>query len=196
MQKTFLLKHSKLRLECFINGKTRKTLFSIDGDTGGTYIYQNDQKYRKDLEIPERTKICNGKGFRYSLWILKWLLWHIIWTASSGFGTYRICEQRRFRRACASAQSRQNLRCSLIQAVNQEELSNRKPDPWPLWMAGHAQLKFDHDGMLEDTNSLDGAHIITELKVKDKTSSVAKQIPLIMVLWPLSCHYVGEIKGL
>ena len=42
----------------------------------------------------------------------------------------------------ASAQSRQNRRCSLIQAVNQEEPSNRKPDPRPLWMAGHAQLKF------------------------------------------------------
>ena len=63
------------------------------------------------------------------------------WTASSEFGTYRLCEQRRFRRACASAQSRQNLRCSLIQAVSQEEPSDRKPDPWPLWMAGHAQLK-------------------------------------------------------
>ena len=66
----------------------------------------------------------------------------MIWTASSEFRTYRLCEQRRFRRACASAQSRQNLRCSLIQAVSQEEPSDRKPDPWPLWMAGHAQLKF------------------------------------------------------
>ena len=65
-----------------------------------------------------------------------------MWTASSEFGTYRLCEQRRFRRACASAQSRQNLRCSLIQAVSQEEPSDRKSDPWPLWMAGHAQLKF------------------------------------------------------
>ena len=64
------------------------------------------------------------------------------WTASSEFGTYRLCEQQRFRRACASAQSRQNLRCSLMQAVSQEEPSDRKPDPWPLWMAGHAQLKF------------------------------------------------------
>ena len=64
------------------------------------------------------------------------------WAASSEFGTYRLCEQRRFRRACASAQSRQNLRCSLIQAVSQEVPSDRKPDPWPLWMAGHAQLKF------------------------------------------------------
>ena len=53
----------------------------------------------------------------------------IIWTASSEFGTYRLCEQRRFRRACASAQSRQNLRCSLIQALSQEEPSDRKPDP-------------------------------------------------------------------
>ena len=58
------------------------------------------------------------------------------------FGTYRLCEQRGFRRACASAQSRQNLRCSLIQAVSQAEPSDRKPDPWPLWMARHAQLKF------------------------------------------------------
>ena len=66
----------------------------------------------------------------------------IIWAASSEFGTYRLCEQRRFRRACASAQSRQNLRCSLKQTVSQEEPSDRKPDPWPLWMAGHAQLKF------------------------------------------------------
>ena len=65
-----------------------------------------------------------------------------IWTASSEFGTYRLCEQRRFRRACASAQSRQNLRCSLIQAVSQEEPSDRKPDPWPVWMTGHAQLRF------------------------------------------------------
>ena len=64
-----------------------------------------------------------------------------IWAAPSEFGTYRLCEQRRFRRACASAQSRQNLRCSLIQAVSQEEPSDRKPDPWPFWMAGHARLK-------------------------------------------------------
>ena len=65
-----------------------------------------------------------------------------MWAASSEFLTYLLCEQRRVRRACASAQSRQNLRCSLIQAVSHEEPSDRKPDTWPLWMAGHAQLKF------------------------------------------------------
>ena len=81
-------------------------------------------------------------------WVGWWgdicLLWKhcYIWAASSEFGTYHLCEQRRFRQTCASAQSRQNLRCSLIQAVSQEEPSDRKPDPWHLWMAGHAQLKF------------------------------------------------------
>ena len=64
------------------------------------------------------------------------------WAASSESGTYRLCEQRRFRRACTSAQSRQNLRYSLLPAVSQEEPSDRKLDPWPLWMAGHAQSKF------------------------------------------------------
>ena len=77
----------------------------------------------------------------YIEWFKTYFQTRTIWTASSEFGTYRLCEQRRFRRACASAQSRQNLRCSLIQAVSQEEPSDRKPDPWPLWMAGHAQLK-------------------------------------------------------
>ena len=77
-----------------------------------------------------------------------------IWTASSEFGTYRLCEQRRFRQACASAQSRQNLRCSLIQAMSQEEPSDRKPDPWA------CAVKICQDGMLEDTNSLDGAHMV------------------------------------
>ena len=78
----------------------------------------------------------------------------MIWTASSEFGTYRICEQRRFRRACASAQSRQNLRCSLIQAMSQEEPSDKARFLASLngWACA---VKICHDGMLEDTNSLD-----------------------------------------
>ena len=102
--------------------------------------------------LPRRL-IC---AFVVRIWhkqVFSWCGSYYNWTASSEFGTYRLCEQWRFRRACASAQSRQNLRCSsaqsrqnlrcsLIQAVSQEEPSDRKPDPWPLWMAGHAQLKF------------------------------------------------------
>ena len=48
----------------------------------------------------------------YTIFSLR--LMGIFWAVPSEFGTYRLCEQRRFRRACASAQSRQNLRCSLI----------------------------------------------------------------------------------
>ena len=57
---------------------------------------------------------------------------------------------------CASAQARQNLRCSLRQAVNEEEPSDRKPDPWPLWMAGHAQLKFVMTECLKTQSRLTG----------------------------------------
>ena len=45
-------------------------------------------------------------------------------------------------RAAKVQASHLNLCCSLIQAVSQEEPSDKKPDPWPLWMAGHVQLKF------------------------------------------------------
>ena len=95
--------------------------------------------------------------------LFKCMLLDIRWTASSEFGTYRLCEQRRFRRACASAQSRQNLRCSLIQAVSQEEPSDRKLDLAPLngWAC---TVKICHDGMLEDTNSLDAVQILIKCK--------------------------------
>ena len=96
----------------------------------------------------------------------------MIWTASSKFGTYRLCEQRRFRRARASAQSRQNLRCSRIRAVflrtfaalahtSSESRGTfrqkaRSLAPLNGWACA---VKICHDGMLEDTNLLDGAHM-------------------------------------
>ena len=84
---------------------------------------QTDQTGRMQADLSLRWVHMPFVGF-----VMGWL----IWAAPSEFVTYRLCEQRRFRRACASAQSRQNLRCSLIQAVSQEEPSDRKPDPWPL----------------------------------------------------------------
>ena len=91
----------------------------------------------------KRPSLCLKASIKtFSSWISYFGQYNILWAAPSEFGTYSLCEQRRFRRACASAQSRQNLRCSLIQAVSQEEPSDRTPDPWPFWMAGHAQLKF------------------------------------------------------
>ena len=99
----------------------------------------------RDIAVLFLLILGSGVGFGLYLWrsleISNSFLC-ILWAAPNEFGTYRLCEQRRFRRACASGQSRQNLCCSLIQAVNQEEPSDRKPDPCPLWMARHAQLKF------------------------------------------------------
>ena len=104
------------------------------------YIYAN-KVYKKELSI-DRFIIMLGKGFQTERYIayqnntianfFKKGTPLYNWAAPSEFVTYRLCEQQRFRRACASAQSRQNLRCSLIQTVSQEEPSDRKPDPWPL----------------------------------------------------------------
>ena len=85
--------------------------------------------------------------------------WPYKWAASSEFGTYRVCEQRRFRRACASAQSRQNLRCSLIQAVSQRGIFRQKARSLAPLNGWACAVKICHDWMLEDTNSLDGAQI-------------------------------------
>ena len=112
-------------------------------------------KYKKILNLTCKLKSSgfNGEGGYTPIFIYFFagnlLVINFVWicmkeksAASNEFGTYHLCEQRRFGQACASAQSRQNLRCSLIQAVSQEEPSDRKPDPWPFWMAGHALLKF------------------------------------------------------
>ena len=85
------------------------------------------------------------------------------WTASSKFGTYRICEQRRFRRACASAQSRQNLRCSLIQAVSSRGTFRQKARSLAPLNGWACAVKVCHDGMLEDTNSLDRAQMMVQI---------------------------------
>ena len=58
-----------------------------------------------------------------------------------------------------SAQSRQNLRCSLIQAVSQEKTFRQKANSLAPLNGWACAVKICHDGMLEDTNSLDGAHI-------------------------------------
>ena len=65
-------------------------------------------------------------------------MYRLTWARSSEFGSYHLCEQRRFGRSCALPESQ-----LLAQTSNEpEEPSDRKPDPWPLWMTGHEQLKF------------------------------------------------------
>ena len=68
----------------------------------------------------------------------------LIWNVCAGswnYGTYHKDKQRRLRRACASAQSRQSLRCSHTWSMVIDEGSNQKPDIYPHWMAALACLK-------------------------------------------------------
>ena len=64
------------------------------------------------------------------------------------FGTCRLCEQRRFRRACASAQSRQNLRCShsrqVPNSLDVAQFSVSFPD---VLIKGYVELKGDRAHM-------------------------------------------------
>ena len=79
------------------------------------------------------------------------------WAASSAFGTYRLCEQRRFRAVSpeppllthTSSESRGTFRQKARSLV-----------PLNGWTCA---VSICHDGMLEDTNSLDGAQIILYL---------------------------------
>ena len=63
------------------------------------------------------------------------------WASSWGYGSYRIGEQRRLRRDCAFAQSRQSLRCSHTWSMEVDERSDQKSDIKPQWMAVHTRLK-------------------------------------------------------
>ena len=86
---------------------------------------------------------------------------HIIWAASSEFGTYRLCEQRRFRRACASAQKKVSPEPPLLAHTSSESRGTfrqkaRSQAPLNGWACA---VKIYHDGMLEDTNSLNAAQL-------------------------------------
>ena len=100
--------------------------------------------------------------FHLSLGWSKWESWRRLhtWTASSEFGTYHLCEQRRFIRAVSpeppllahtSSESRGTFR--------QKARSLASLNGWA------CAVKTCHNGMLEDTNSLDGAHMISAAAV-------------------------------
>ena len=61
--------------------------------------------------------------------------------SSWDYGTYHICNQRRLRRACASAQFRQSLRCSHTWNIEVDEGSYQTSVIQPHWMALHVCLK-------------------------------------------------------
>ena len=103
------------------------------------------------------------------------------WAASSEFGTYRLCEQRRFRRACASAHTSSESRGTF-------RLKARSLAPLNGWACA---VKICHDGMLEDTKSLDGAQMLHVASVHTHQSKLQGAWALIPVL--LICLIVVKV---
>ena len=74
---------------------------------------------------------------------------------------------------------------SPMRAVCQEERSDRKPDPWPLWMAGHAQLKFVMTECSKTQIRLTGL----------KCYYITNNAPLVsLVLWLNLKHCMSPVK--
>ena len=88
------------------------------------------------------------------------ILCFIKWTATSEFGTYRLCEQRRFRRARAVSPETTLLAHTSSESRGTFRQKTRSLAPLNGWACA---IKICHDGMLEDTNSLDGAQIVINL---------------------------------
>ena len=80
----------------------------------------------------------------------------INWTASSEFGSYRLCEQRRFRRDCAVSPEPSLLAHTSSEWRGTFRQKARSLAPLNGWTCA---VKICHDGMLEDTNSHDGAQL-------------------------------------
>ena len=126
-------------------------------------LKQNNNQHRSSDKAPGSdaipAEIYKAEGLPVTETLTKW-------AASSEFGTFRLCEQRWFRRACASAQSRQNL--NLLAHISSESRGTFRQKAKSLApLNGWACIvTICYDGMLEDTNSLDGAQIVS-LRVEE-----------------------------
>ena len=133
----------------------RFPLFSINFQSALSGCWKHSWYYR--ISNDSFSFRNNQKRPKQSNWCWKTNFTPHIWTASSEFGTYRLCEQRRFRRACAVSPER-----SLLAHTSSE---SRKT----FWQRARSLAQLNgwacaaetcHDGMLEDTNSLNGAHMM------------------------------------
>ena len=66
--------------------------------------------------------------------------------------------------------------------MSQEEPSDRKPDPWPPLNGLACAVKICHDGVLEDTNSLDGTHITAHFLALSQTADYSVTVLRYFVL--------------
>ena len=117
----------------------------------------------------------------------------IIWTASSEFGTYRLCEQRRFRRAfCIRAVSPEPSLLAHTSSESRRTFRQKARSLAPLngWACA---VKICHDGMLEDTNSLDAAHFLWRMAASVMSDQLAGILFCVCLLIKQSTLWVQKI---
>ena len=102
----------------------------------------------------------------------------VIWAASSELGAYRLCEQRRFRRACAVSPEPPLLAHTSSESRGTFRQKAKSLAPLNGWACA---VKSCHDGMLEDTNSPDASHLqldemTKKLVSRDKQEEIDKAL--------------------
>ena len=113
------------------------------------------------------------------------------WTASSEFGTYRLCEQRRFRRACAVSPEPSLLAHTSSESRGTFGQKARSLAPLNGWACA---VEICHDGMLEDTNSLDAAQISASCTLQIRHYSAGQS--WCLWFWGISHQLPGHIMFL
>ena len=140
----------------------------LDKEMSVLHLSKKWRKWRKLSWFNQLSGWLNWTLFEHNgarIWKRKWSLtsfmYSLLWAGSSEFGSYRLYVQRRLRRACASVQS-----CAvspepplLAHTGNESRGTFRQKARSLAPLNGWAWVKICHDGMLEDTNSLDVAHM-------------------------------------
>ena len=109
---------------------------------------------QKRLDVITKVHVrCHDWLFVFTVFAMGPHLFHhsdFIWTASSEFGAYRLCIRAVSPEPPPLAHTSSESRGTFRQKA-------RSLSPLNVWACA---VKICHDGMLEDTNSLDGTHLI------------------------------------
>ena len=125
-----------------------------------------------------------------------WFLWvNIIWASSWDYGTNHIGDQRRLRRACASAQSRQSLRCSHTWSMEVDEGPTKKqtfsPTEWLRMRAWRMSLRRAKSAIISWAGSF--RKKLSKQSHRTYILSVNRQLQTNVVReygTPLTCRYL------
>ena len=115
------------------------------------------------------------------------------WTTSSDFGTYRLCEQRRFRRVCAVSPEPPLLAHTSSESRGTFRQKARSLAPLNGWACA---VKICHGVILEDTNLLDRAHNDLECFEKNYTTDSSLKCSTNKWWVPIQIMSFWQIKSL